>query len=178
MRRGFYLKRLISTTLSSKWILEWKCDFVPRYEPRFSGQTHAFVPGMTIGPLQVLPLLKKKSRFFFLLKRVMFTKKFRLCNHLWSDLFVVSSRIQNPHYRTHPSNPIFFTSISLSLRQFLNQPNCCIIVACMTRRFLAPVVQRPDNFIQWISHYPTVSICAKISVFPRAQANMHTLTTA
>ena len=43
---------------------------------------------------------------------------------------------------------------------------------------LAPVVQRPDNFIQWISHYPTVSICAKISVFPHLQANMHTLTTA
>ena len=41
-----------------------------------------------------------------------------------------------------------------------------------------PVHQRPDNFIQWISHYPTVSICAKISVFPRVQANMHTLTTA
>ena len=44
--------------------------------------------------------------------------------------------------------------------------------------FLAPVVQRPDNFIQWISHYPTVSICAKISVFPLVQANMNTLTTA
>ena len=43
---------------------------------------------------------------------------------------------------------------------------------------LAPVVQRPDNFIQWISHYLPVSICAKISVFPRVQANMHTLTTA
>ena len=43
---------------------------------------------------------------------------------------------------------------------------------------LAQVVQKPDNFIQWISHYPTVSICAKISVFPRVQANMHTLTTA
>ena len=43
---------------------------------------------------------------------------------------------------------------------------------------LAPVVQRPDNFIEWISHYPTVSICAKISVFPRVQVNMHTLTTA
>ena len=43
---------------------------------------------------------------------------------------------------------------------------------------LAPVVQRPDNFIQRISHYPTVSICAKILVFPRVQANMHTLTTA
>ena len=42
---------------------------------------------------------------------------------------------------------------------------------------LAPVVQRPDNFILWISHYPTVSICAKISVFPLVQANMHTLTT-
>ena len=35
---------------------------------------------------------------------------------------------------------------------------------------------RPDNFIQWISHYPT--ICANISVFPRLQANKHTLTTA
>ena len=45
-------------------------------------------------------------------------------------------------------------------------------------KYQAPVVQRPDNFIQWISHYPTVSICAKISVFPRVQANMHTLTTA
>ena len=42
----------------------------------------------------------------------------------------------------------------------------------------APVVQRLDNFIQWISHNPTVSICAKILVFPRVQANMHTLTTA
>ena len=43
--------------------------------------------------------------------------------------------------------------------------------------YQAPVVQRLDNIIQWISHYPTVSICAKISVFPRVQANMHTLTT-
>ena len=42
---------------------------------------------------------------------------------------------------------------------------------------LGPVVQRPDNFILWISHYPTVSICEKISVFPLVQANMHTLTT-
>ena len=42
----------------------------------------------------------------------------------------------------------------------------------------APVVQRLDNFIQWISHYPTVSICAKISVFPLVQTNMHTLITA
>ena len=41
-----------------------------------------------------------------------------------------------------------------------------------------PVVQRPDNFIQWISHYPTVSICANISIIARVQANMHTLTTA
>ena len=39
----------------------------------------------------------------------------------------------------------------------------------------APVVQRLDNFIQWIRHCPTVSICAKVSVFPRVQANMHTL---
>ena len=41
----------------------------------------------------------------------------------------------------------------------------------------APFVQRPDIFIQWINHYPTISICAEISVFPRVQANMHTLTT-
>ena len=41
----------------------------------------------------------------------------------------------------------------------------------------APVVQRPDNFILWISHYPTVSICVKISVFSLVQANIHTLTT-
>ena len=39
-----------------------------------------------------------------------------------------------------------------------------------------PLVQRPDNFIQWISRYPSVPICAKISVFPLVQANMHTLT--
>ena len=45
------------------------------------------------------------------------------------------------------------------------------------RDLTRPVVQRPDNFIQWIRHYPTVSICAKISVFPCLQANMHTLTT-
>ena len=42
----------------------------------------------------------------------------------------------------------------------------------------APVVQRLDNFLQWISHYPTVLICAKIPIFPRAEANMHTLTRA
>ena len=41
----------------------------------------------------------------------------------------------------------------------------------------APVVQRSDNFTMWISHYPTVSICSKISVFSLVQANMHTLTT-
>ena len=50
--------------------------------------------------------------------------------------------------------------------------------ALSSLRELAPVVQRPDNFIQWISHYPTVSIGAKISVFPRVQANMFTLTAA
>ena len=49
-----------------------------------------------------------------------------------------------------------------------------IVVLVFT--ILAPVVQRPDKFILWISHYPTVSICAKISVFPREKANMHTLT--
>ena len=42
---------------------------------------------------------------------------------------------------------------------------------------LGPVAQRPDNFIPWISQYPTVLLCEKISVFPRVQANMHTLTT-
>ena len=43
---------------------------------------------------------------------------------------------------------------------------------------LAPVVHlRPDNFILWISHYPTVLICANISVFLLVQANMHTPTT-
>ena len=42
---------------------------------------------------------------------------------------------------------------------------------------LAPVVQRADNFIHWISHYPAVSICAKISEFSLVQPNMHTLTT-
>ena len=42
---------------------------------------------------------------------------------------------------------------------------------------LGPVVQRLDNFILWISHYPTVPICAKTSVFPLVQANMHNLTT-
>ena len=45
-----------------------------------------------------------------------------------------------------------------------------------SRNHQAPV-QRPDNFILWISHYPTVSICAKISVFPLVLANMHPLTT-
>ena len=48
----------------------------------------------------------------------------------------------------------------------------------MDFRVQASVVQRLDNFIQWISHSPTVSICAKISVFPRLQANMNTLTIA
>ena len=58
-----------------------------------------------------------------------------------------------------------------------------IMVAITSSRYyvvsdnLGPVVQRPDNFIQWISRYPSVPICAKISVFPLIQANMHTLTT-
>ena len=51
------------------------------------------------------------------------------------------------------------------------------LIRPLNNRVLASVVQRPDNFIQWISHYLTVSICAKISVFPLVQANMHTLTT-
>ena len=41
----------------------------------------------------------------------------------------------------------------------------------------APVVQTADNFIHRISHYPTVSISAKISLFRLVQANMHTSTT-
>ena len=41
----------------------------------------------------------------------------------------------------------------------------------------APVVKKTDNFIQWISHYPTFSICAKISVFPLVQAKLYTVTT-
>ena len=54
---------------------------------------------------------------------------------------------------------------------------CKLWLVSLSKNNLAPVVQRPDNFIQWISHYPTVSICAKISVFHRVQANMHTLST-
>ena len=50
-------------------------------------------------------------------------------------------------------NHLMFTHFSFNLKvaEFLHQ---------------APVVQRPDYFIEWISLYPTVSICAKISVFP------------
>ena len=51
------------------------------------------------------------------------------------------------------------------------------VMSLSSGKVLASVVQRPDNFILWLSHYPTVSICAKISVFPLVQANMHTLTT-
>ena len=52
----------------------------------------------------------------------------------------------------------------------------CFRVTLFNVLNLAPVFQRPDNFIQWISYYPTVSICAKISVFHLVQVNMHTLT--
>ena len=41
----------------------------------------------------------------------------------------------------------------------------------------APVVQTADNFIHRISHYPTALICARISLFPLVQANMHTTIT-
>ena len=61
---------------------------------------------------------------------------------------------------------IFFPSMPVS--QFLNDTSF---------HLFGPVVQRPDNFIQWISRYPSVSICVKISVFPLVQANMHALTT-
>ena len=44
---------------------------------------------------------------------------------------------------------------------------CCGQLYCGIHQ--APVVERPDNFIQRISHNPTVSICAKISVSPRAK---------
>ena len=54
----------------------------------------------------------------------------------------------------------------------------CQFLCEHTCSYLAPDVQRLDNFIQWINHYLTLSICAKISVFPRIHANMHTLTTA
>ena len=68
--------------------------------------------------------------------------------------------------------------IFINLGTFVNILICVILT---THQFLiviqGPVVQRPDNFILWISHYPTVSICAKISVFSLVQANMHTLTT-
>ena len=72
------------------------------------------------------------------------------------------------------------------LRQEKGCTLCILLTKCYTTLdkpvetllgHLAPVVQRPDNFILWISHYPTVSICAKISVFPLVQANMYTLTT-
>ena len=66
---------------------------------------------------------------------------------------------------------LLFGIVAYAFRLFMDNlcRNSCIL--------LAPVVQRPDNFIQWISHYPTVSICGKISIFPPLQANMHTLTT-
>ena len=57
----------------------------------------------------------------------------------------------------------------------------CSLILARTRvkvpGYQAPVVQRPDNFILWIRHYPTVSICANISVFPLVQANVHSPTT-
>ena len=67
---------------------------------------------------------------------------------------------------------------------FFSQRNCSFYLGKMRdyRQFsfwipVAPVVQRPDKFILWISHYLTVSICAKISVFPLVQANILFLTT-
>ena len=74
--------------------------------------------------------------------------------------------------------------VSRSPLKFLKDTHICItlkILLLIKHTFKAvaisqaPVVQRLDNyFIQWISHYPTVSISAKISSFPRLQANMHT----
>ena len=72
-----------------------------------------------------------------------------------------------------------FCTTQYKIRKFiLFITTVCVLFLIILIIVLAPVVQRPDNFIRWISHYPTVSICAKISVFPRVQANMHTLTTA
>ena len=42
---------------------------------------------------------------------------------------------------------------------------------------LARVVQRPDNFIRWVSLYPAVLICAKMSVFNHLTVNMHNVST-
>ena len=66
--------------------------------------------------------------------------------------------------------PFFPSEVSIIIRSNMAFQTTCLVQA--------PVVQRPDNFIQWISHYSKVSICAKISVFPLVQANMHTLPTA
>ena len=41
-----------------------------------------------------------------------------------------------------------------------------------------PVAERPDNFIRWISHYPSVLIFAVISVFALVTVNVHTLSTS
>ena len=70
-------------------------------------------------------------------------------------------------------NSVFIYCISFS-RQEKKVHRCfdlgLIIDAFFVTKELAPVVQRPDSFIPWISHYTTVSICAKISVFSRVQA--------
>ena len=49
----------------------------------------------------------------------------------------------------------------------------------MASKDFAPVVQMLDNFILWVSHYPTVSINAKIfKVFAHITVNTHTLCTS
>ena len=76
------------------------------------------------------------------------------------------------------SSSEFLVGVCRPVPQILTQFQTKIYHFPLPSSDLAPVVQRPDNFIQWIGHYPTVSICATISVFPRLQANMHTPTTA
>ena len=68
---------------------------------------------------------------------------------------------------------IFYTSHRLFADHIRKS---CLILSRAIQLWGHAVVQRPDNFILWISHYPTVSMCAKISVFSLVQANMHTLT--
>ena len=70
---------------------------------------------------------------------------------------------------------LFILAVEILALKIRQDANCRDIVLPNDQ---VPVVQRPDNFIQWINHYPTVSIWAKISVFPCVKANMHTLTTA
>ena len=134
-------------------------------------------------------------------KILQYVSRFTDCD-LWSIL-TLHYRISDKYFlpysslTRHNKVPAFLTwlrSLSMAFAQFfiaqfsflakiwlflsVTRKNSLQNFVDQSRLYLAPVVQRPDNFIQWISHYPTVSICAKISVLPRVQVNMHTLTTA